>query len=312
MASYFWTATASNDPAAGANWTKSDGTTGTAPGTGDDAFIQAIPGVALANIDPADMSAVTLNSLTISQTYRGTIGSTSTAGASFFGYWKIGATTWTIGAAGGAGGSGAGAAGGSGRIKLDFGTAPFAGTVLDSGNSVDAGYEPVRIKGTHATNKLTVLGGSVGVASNLPAETSQLATANVVGGQSSLHLGYGTTYAVASASGGGTLVADIGTTGTISASGGSSATVRGPNKVGTVTSAGTVSLLNRPASGNLADVVSILRDGVLDCSGDPTEGTIGTMNLYAGCRFSTSPVNPGHITVTTLVKVDGGNLSLAA
>lgn len=312
MGSYFWTATASSDPTVGANWTKTDGTTGTAPGNGDDVYIQAIPGVALSNINPADMSAVTLNSLTISQTYRGTIGSASTASAGFFGYWRIGATTWTIGAAGGAGGNNAGNNGGSGRIKLDFGTVAFAGTVLNSGSTSDAGYEPVRIKGTNAANKLTVLGGSVGVATNLPAETSQVATANVVGGQSTLHLGAGTTYAAATASAGGTLVADIGTTGTIATSAGATATVRGPNKVGTVSAGGTVNLLNRPASGNLADTVAIMRDGVIDCSGDPTTGTIGTMNLYAGCRFSTSPVNPGHIAVTTLVKIDGGNLSLAA
>ena len=92
MPTYFWTSTSSTDPTLGANWTKSDGTTGAAPTTGDDVFIQAIPGVALANIGSADMSAITLNSLTISQTFAGTIGTTSSAGPNF-GYWKIGATS---------------------------------------------------------------------------------------------------------------------------------------------------------------------------------------------------------------------------
>src|SRR5580700_7097945 len=122
MSQYFWSSTSSTDPTLGANWTKSDGTTGTAPITGDDIFIQAIPGVALASIGASDMSSITLNSLTISQTFTGTIGTTATSGT--FGYWKIGAITWTIGTAS----SDGTVFGGSGRIKIDFGTAAFVGT----------------------------------------------------------------------------------------------------------------------------------------------------------------------------------------
>ena len=88
MSSYFWSSTSSTDPTLGANWTKSDGTTGTAPTTGDDVTLAAIPGVVLAPIGAADMSAVTLNSLTISQTFNAAIGTTATASASYFGYWK--------------------------------------------------------------------------------------------------------------------------------------------------------------------------------------------------------------------------------
>lgn len=96
MSTYFWTSTSSTDPTLGANWTKSDGTTGVVPANGDDVFIAAQPGVALANIGAADMSAITLNSLTISQTFTGTIGTAANSGATF-GYWKIGAAAWTIG-----------------------------------------------------------------------------------------------------------------------------------------------------------------------------------------------------------------------
>ena len=131
MSSFFWSSTSSTDPTLGANWTKSDGTTGTAPGNGDDAFIQAIPGVVLASIGAADMSSVTLNSLTISQTFIGTIGSADTSAAPF-GYWKIGATTWTIGAPSADGVTYTG----SGRIKIDFGSAAFSGTVIATGSSV--------------------------------------------------------------------------------------------------------------------------------------------------------------------------------
>ena len=47
MSSYFWSSTSSTDPTLGANWTKSDGTTGVAPANGDDVTIAAIPGVAV-------------------------------------------------------------------------------------------------------------------------------------------------------------------------------------------------------------------------------------------------------------------------
>src|SRR5690349_6854081 len=133
MASYFWSSTSSTDPTLGSNWTKSDGTTGTAPTTGDDVTIAAIPGVTLAPIAAADMSSITLNSLTLSQTFTNTIGTTATSSASFFGYWKIAATTWTIGTPSNDGSS----ATGSPRIKLDFGSAPFTGTVLATGTSSD-------------------------------------------------------------------------------------------------------------------------------------------------------------------------------
>src|SRR6185437_13069021 len=113
------------------------------------------------------------NSLTISQTFTGTIGTASTSGT--FGYWKIGATTWTIGTPSGDGI----AAIGSGRIKVNFGSAVFAGTVLATGSSIDPGAEPVRVKGSNASNKLFVLGGRVGVATNLPGETATLAEVDV-------------------------------------------------------------------------------------------------------------------------------------
>lgn len=50
MSSYLWTSTSSSDPTLGANWTKSDGTTGTAPGASDDVYIAAVSGLSLASI----------------------------------------------------------------------------------------------------------------------------------------------------------------------------------------------------------------------------------------------------------------------
>ena len=240
MSSYFWSSTSSSDPTLGANWTKSDGTTGVAPANGDDVYIQAIPGVVLANIGEADMSAVTLNSLTVNQTFTGTIGTADTSGTPF-GYWKIGATTWTIGAP-----SGDGIAyGGSGRIKINFGSAAFSGVVLATGSSADQGAEPVRILANNASSRLSILGGRVGVATNLPGETATLEEIDVAGSTALCNLGPGVTWTTANVSTGGTLTLNSGSTGTLSAAPGATVTTQGTTAIATVNAGGSVSLNHR-------------------------------------------------------------------
>src|SRR5579884_3898954 len=259
MSSYLWTATGSTaaDPLLGSNWTKSDGTTGTAPTTGDDLLIVGVPGVVTAPIwasggafasVPGSLStsgasttggnlaantpyyykitatnangeslasseltyttpnnglstnqitvnwaavsgatgykiyrsttsgaetylasvgnvllyadtgtqaaggslvpgAAIYNSLTIAQSYQGTIGVSG-----FGGYWLLGATTVTIGSPNGDGTTGSG----SGRIKLNFQGNQYACTVINTGASTDSGFEPVRLLGSNASNKLYV------------------------------------------------------------------------------------------------------------------------------------------------------------
>lgn len=304
MAAYFWSSSSSTDPTAGANWTKSDGTTGTAPGNGDDAYVQAIPGVALANIGPADMSAAALNSLTISSTYIGTIGSADTT-SPLFGYWKIGAATWTIGAP-----SADGVLyGGSGRIKIDFGAGAFSGTVQATGISSDAGAEPVRILANNASSVLLVLGGRVGVATNLPGETATLGEVDVSGGGAICDLGAGVTWSVANVSGGGTLVAHSGSSGTLSVGPGASATTLGPAAIATVNAGGSMTLNHRPASGAAIATLNLFPTGVADFSDDPAPVTVTTVNQHRGGVLSANPANPGHLTVTNHLLVNCGTLT---
>lgn len=304
MSTYFWSSTSSTDPTNGANWTKSDGTSGAAPGNGDDAVVAAIPGVALASIGAADMSAVTLNSLTIGQSFTGTIGAASTAGATF-GYWKIGAASWTIGTPSGDGTP----AVGSGRIKIDFGSAAFAGVVLASGASVDAGAEPVRVKGSNAGNKLYVLGGRVGVATNLPGEAATLAEVDVNGSTAVCNLGPGVTWTNANASSGGTITLNSGSSGTLAVSSGSTATTNGTGAIATVNAGGTTNLNHRPASGAAIATLNLYPTGTADFSQLPSNVTLTTLNHQRGGVIVANAANPGHLVVTNRNLVNCGTLT---
>ena len=305
MASYFWSSTSSTDPTLGANWTKSDGTTGTAPTTGDDVTIAAIPGVTLAPIGAADMSAVTLNSLTISQTFTNTIGTPSTASGSFFGYWKIGATTWTLGTPSADGSS----ATGSPRIKLDFGSAAFTGTVLATGTSSDPGLAPLRIKGTSASNKLYVLGGRVGVATNLPGESSTLSELDVAGSTAVCTLGPGVTWSAANVSAGATLTTNSGSSGSLSVSPGSAATTQGSSTIATINAGGPMYLNHRPNSGAAITTLNLYPTGTADFSQSPAPVTVTTLNHHKSATLIANPANPSHLTVTTRSLINCGSLT---
>ncbi len=293
MATYFWTSISSTDPTVGANWTKSDGTTGTAPASTDDVFIQAVPGSALANIAPAgaDQHLVILNSLTISQSYTGTIGGAGTGG-----YWQIAATTWTIGTI-----TGGINPGGAGRIKIDFGSNQFTGTVITTaGSSTDTNQEPVRIKGTHASNKLSVLSGTVGVATNQPGEVSTISEVDVVGNPATgtspvCNLSSGVTLATAYCAGGGTLTTNGGAT-TLDCAGGI-VTCNGGTAITTITNSGTI-YFNITAS-TAATTLNNLPGGVVDFTGAPGAKTITNYNPYAGSSIRLNAANPAHVTFTT-------------
>jgi hypothetical protein len=303
MAFYYWSSTSSTDPTLGANWTAADGSTGVVPANGDDVTIAAIPGVALANIGDGNMSGVTLNSLTISQTFTGTIGTNSTSGA--MGYFQIGATTWTIGTPSGNGT----AAVGSGRIKIDFGTIPFAGVVLATGSSVDQGAEPVRIKGSAGGNLLYVLGGRVGIATNLPGETANLSEVDVVGSTAFCNVGAGVTWLNANVSAGATLTLNSGSTGTLSVSSGSTVTTRGAGPIATVNASGTLYLNHRPNGSDAISTLNLYPSGSADFSQFPSSVGVTTLNHERGGVLIANPANPSHLVVATRNLINCGTLT---
>jgi hypothetical protein len=305
MSSYFWSSISSTDPTVGADWTKSDGTTGTAPGNGDDVYILSIAGLALASIAAADMSTITLNSLTISQTFNGTIGTTATTGT--FGYWKIGATKWTIGTPSSDGTT----AGGSGRIKIDFGSAAFVGIVINSGISVDSGLEPLRIKGSNAANRLIVLGGRVGVATNMPGETSTISEIDATGSTVVVDFGPGVTWTTATVAAGATLFTASGSSGALSVASGSNATTSGSAAIATINAGGTVALNHRPSSGAAVATLNIYPTGTADFSQNPLPVTVTTLNHQGGGVLAFDPANPGQLTIGSHNLINAGTLTAA-
>ncbi len=303
MSAFFWSSISSTDPTVGANWTKSDGTTGTAPGNGDDVYVQAIAGLSLASIGAVDMSAVTLNSMTISQTFAGTIGTTGTTGT--FGYWKIGTATWTIGTPSSDGST----AGGSGRIKIDFGAAVFVGTVLNVGTSIDSGLEPLRIKGSNASNRLIVLGGRVGVATNLPGETATISEVDASGSSAVVDLGAGVAWTTATVAAGATLSTASGSSGSLSVSSGSTAVTRGSSAIATINAGGAITLSHRPSSGAAITTLNIFPTGTADFSQNPLGVIVTTVNHHAGGVLAFDPADPGQLTIGTHNLVNAGTLT---
>jgi len=103
-------------------------------------------------------SAVTLASLNVDSTYTGRIGLPDWTGAYNEyrdTYLAVGATVLNVGA---------GQGGGSGRIRVDLGTVQTTALIQSSSSGSDQGVPAVFLKGTHASNVVTVSGGEVGLA----------------------------------------------------------------------------------------------------------------------------------------------------
>ncbi len=144
------------------NWSS-----GGVPADGDDVVLQNSAANILYGLD---QSSIALASLSIDQSFTGTIGlpRTNTAGYVEYRdtYLKIGATSIAIG-----GGAGAG----SGRIKLDTGALQTDIHVANSGSPAETGVKSILWKGTHASNSVTISKGSF-AAAPLAGETATIAT----------------------------------------------------------------------------------------------------------------------------------------
>ena len=106
---------------------------------------------------------------------------------------KLGATTLTVGRNYSLTGT---SATGSSRIKLDTESASCAAEVLNSAaQSADNAHPPIQLKFNHASAVLDQYGGSVEVADNEIADTSQLSEINQYGSWAKMVVGSGATVA---------------------------------------------------------------------------------------------------------------------
>lgn len=233
---------------------------GTLPANTENVYIGASSVSLRWNLDA--LAAVTATSLTIASDFTGTIGLpvTNTSGVSYNEYrqtyLQLSATTCTIGL---------GAGTGSGRIKLDFLAVQTATTILNSGTGLDSGLPAIILKGTHASNVLNVLAGSVGSAvfgGDLSTwATIRVAQANTGATRGVLTLGAGCTLTTVSNQGGTISVRSAMTT--------YNQKVRGTL---TVTGSGAITTINGFGG-------SITHLGT---------GTITTLNIGTGCTVDLS------------------------
>ncbi len=280
MSTKYWKSTSSTDPSVAGNWQ------GGALANGDDAVITAIPGSTLANIQAFDSSAVVLNSLRIDQSYTGTIGA---AGAG--GYWQIGTATLNIGLPSGDGVN----SGGSGRIKLDIGTGSATINIYNSGSTADTGQEPIRLLGVNSGNVLNVLGGRVGLATNVPGEVSTIGTLNCSGLNAVCNMGPGVTWTTNNVGAGAKTTTYSGGT-TVSIGSGSTATCNGSSAITTFNNGGYLN--HNLRTGTMTTTINNYSGATVDFSGNPATVTVTTINRYKGSTVKVSPAAPTHVTFT--------------
>lgn len=290
MSTRYWL-DVSGDWNATANWSAA-----TVPVTGDTVYILAGSQNIATNLN---QSGVTLAAFIVGMGFTGTIG---TAAA----YLQISSTLCSIGVP-----AQTGQPNGSGRIKIDFGSAQTTTTIVNTSNSTtDTNYEPVRLLGSHASNKIAVLGGLVGVGTTLATETATVSQADVDGGR--LNYGFGVTWVTVNVAAQATFFSQTGggTSAVLTTAPNATATVNGTTKIVTVNAGGTTNLNMRPGSGDIVTTINLLSTGTVDFTGNPGTGTIGTLNHNAGGTWNNSPASPNHVTATALNKINGGTSKL--
>ena len=168
----------------------------------------------------------------------------------------------------------------------------------------------MRILGSNSSSKLIVLGGRVGVATNLPGETATLGEVDVAGSNAPSATSVpASRWTTANVSAGGTLTTNSGSSGTLSVATEPSAVTQGSAAIATVNAGGTVALNHRPASGAGITTLNLYPTGTADFSGNPAAITVTTLNHQRGGVLSANPANPAHLTVTTRNLVNCGTLT---
>lgn len=288
MSKISWLGTVSGDASVAGNYSPAS-----VPVAADELFIEANPSGTDVSITSGltAFSALTLLSLNISQTYTGSIGTTSA-------YLVANATTVNIGYQYGS----TSIASGSPLIRLNLGTVQSTVNIFNSSSSstlTNAG--PISLLGTHASNVLNIEAGTVSVATD-PTEVSTLATINSGGG---LFLGSGCTLTTINAFGGTCLIRSALTT--LTQTGGAVVTAG----TGAITTANVYS--GSYVAGSTGTITALnIQSGSVDFSQDPRAKTVTTCNVFNGASLNVNNGVKGSITFTNpvVVKASPGQFTL--
>lgn len=198
---------------------------------------------------------------------------------------------------------------GSGRIVIDGGTNQFTAYVYSTGVQPLDGKAALRLKGSHASNKIIATGGITDVATNDVSDTATISETDITNG-AQVNFSKNVVWTTVNVSGQSIFNAQEGGGTTLSVSDSSTATLNGTTAITTINCDGNITCNIRPG-GNLATTVNIFSQGTMDFSGDPTTGNIGTVNWYKGGTWKNNPATPNHITATSVVLKDAGERTLS-
>lgn len=265
-----------NDANDAVNWD-----TGVLPTNSDAVYIDNTSVSLLWNL--SSLSAVTLASLTIGQSFTGSIGLAATDEDSTPypqyrpQYFAIGVTTFL---------QGLGDGDGSPLVKMNFGSVQTTATILNTGSPSDSSLPATILLGTHASNVLNVDGGIVGTAV-FGSDVSTWATIRVAAGQSTnaqapvVTLGTGCTLTTITAQGGTTSLGSAVTT--ITKQGDATLNIVGSGAITTLSELG--GLTNHQGTGTIT-TLNIGSGGSLDFSGDNRAITSTNTNMYGGSSLN--------------------------
>lgn len=256
----------------GDNWLTIGGTTGTAPASTDSVYLQNSSVDILYGIDN---NSVTLTALHRDLSYTGNVGLPRFNPAGYFEYretyLKISATTVNMGV---------GVGSGSGRFKLNVGSAQTTVNCYGTGSPIEDGIPTFLFVGTHASNVINLLRGSMGVCW-LPGEVATVATIRIgytdnIDSDSVLWIGTGATLTTINQAGGSLVYQSNVVTHTVNPG---TATVKGSATITTLTiDAGTV---NHNSTGTLT-TLAVGNGGTIDFSDDLRTRTVTNTTLNAG------------------------------
>lgn len=281
MAFKLWIGGSSNAFGTAGNWSPSG-----VPANGDTVVID---GNATQMIAGSDQSAITLAALRIFRSCTFDVGSSATP-------LKIGATICEIGLTPDGGSS----ATGPQTVALDFSSIQTACTVYTNRGSGAGGYSSTIIRGTNASNKLTVKGGSVGVGTIFPGEATTFTEIDVAGSDTNVTIGYGVTLTTLNQSNGSIVLNCAATTinqdgGTLETRGSGAITTANISGQFVANGTGTITTLNVSASGSA------------DFTNSPSARTVTNSNLYGATAFLLADNNaPLSVTFTNGVACKQG------
>lgn len=285
MADNVWLGTTSTAWNTTTNWI-----TGAVPTTGDNVIFDHR---AVNDCAAYDASAVTLATLRITSGFTKLIGTISGAVVTRL---KVSATSLVIGEPFGDGNIGTC----SQLIALDFGTVQNTTRILASNSTGQSnGFAPILLKGTHASNAISVDAGWVGIGTITLAETFTYATINVTGTTANVELGSGGTLTTINQTDGTVQFRNNLTTlnqegGTAISEGAATITTADVGGNFISNSTGTITTLNVQVGGNA------------DFSQNPTARTVTNCNVYGTGTINCESGVPKHITFTNPIAIARG------